>query len=48
LNPVIWKKQVVLFVGAASSRELNRSRLEAAPAGTFSGNLAFPDMRLFE
>jgi len=37
-NPVIWKKQVVLVVGAASSREYSSrtvlpslSRLEAAP-----------------
>jgi hypothetical protein len=30
-NPVIWKEQVVLVVGAASSRDHLISRLEAAP-----------------
>jgi hypothetical protein len=30
---VIWKKQVVLVVGAASSRDHLISRLEAAPTG---------------
>jgi hypothetical protein len=29
--PVIWKEQVVLVVGAASSRDHLISRLEAAP-----------------
>jgi len=31
--PVIWKEQVVLVVGAASSRDHFISRLEAAPTG---------------
>jgi hypothetical protein len=44
--PVIWKEQVVLFVGAASSRDHLISRLEAAPTGGFCGNLDFPDKRL--
>jgi hypothetical protein len=30
---VIWKKQVVLVVGAASSRENVIARLDAAPTG---------------
>jgi hypothetical protein len=34
--PVIWKEQVVLVVGAASSRDHLISRLEAAPTGSFS------------
>jgi len=34
-NPVIWKEQVVLVVGAASSRDHLISRLEAAPTGGF-------------
>jgi hypothetical protein len=34
-NPVIWKEQVVLLVGAASSRDHLISRLEAAPTGEF-------------
>ncbi len=33
--PVIWKEQVVLVVGAASSRDHLISRLEAAPTGGF-------------
>jgi len=33
--PVIWKEQVVLVVGAASSRDHLISRLEAAPTGSF-------------
>jgi hypothetical protein len=32
---VIWKEQVVLVVGAASSRDHLISRLEAAPTGVF-------------
>ena len=44
--PVIWKEQVVLFVGAASSRDHLISRLEAAPTGGFCGNSDFPDKRL--
>jgi protein-S-isoprenylcysteine O-methyltransferase Ste14 len=32
-NAVIWKEQAELVVGAASSRELLISRLEAAPTG---------------
>ena len=36
INPVIWKEQVVLVVGAASSRDHLISRLEAAPTGSFS------------
>jgi hypothetical protein len=43
---VIWKEQVVLVVGAASSRDHLISRLEAAPTGFFFGNLDFPDKRL--
>jgi hypothetical protein len=43
---VIWKEQVVLVVGAASSRDHFISRLEAAPTGVFYGNLDFPDKRL--
>ena len=35
LNVVIWKEQVVLFVGAASSRDHLISRLQAAPTGSF-------------
>jgi hypothetical protein len=35
LNPVIWKEQVLLVVGAASSRDHIISRLEAAPTGVF-------------
>jgi hypothetical protein len=46
INPVIWKEQVVLFVGAASSRDHLISRLEAAPTGGFCGNSDFPDKRL--
>jgi hypothetical protein len=34
-NPVIWKEQVVLVVGAASSRDHLTSRLEAAPTEVF-------------
>ena len=34
-NPVICKEQVVLVVGAASSRDHLISRLEAAPTGIF-------------
>jgi hypothetical protein len=34
-DPVIWKEQVVLVVGAASSRDHLISRLEAAPTGFF-------------
>jgi len=34
-NPVIWKEQVALLVGAASSRDHLISRLEAAPTGEF-------------
>jgi len=34
-DPVIWKEQVVLVVGAASSRDHLISRLEAAPTGVF-------------
>jgi hypothetical protein len=34
-NPVIWKEQVVLVVGAASSRDHLISRLEAAPTWVF-------------
>jgi len=45
--PVIWKEQVVLVVGAASSRDHLISRLEAAPTKVFYGNLDFPDKRLF-
>jgi hypothetical protein len=33
--PVIWKEQVALVVGAASSRDHFISLLEAAPTGTF-------------
>ena len=44
--PVIWKEQVALVVGAASSRDHFISRLEAAPTGVFYGNLYFPDKRL--
>jgi hypothetical protein len=33
--PVKWKEQVVLVVGAASSRDHLISRLEAAPTGGF-------------
>jgi len=53
LNPVIWKEQVVLLVGAASSRDHFISRLEAAPTGgrglfmvirTFQIN-AFPNLQ---
>ena len=32
---VIWKEQVVLVVGAASSRDHLILRLEAAPTGVF-------------
>jgi hypothetical protein len=32
---VIWKEQVELVVGAASSRDHLISRLEAAPTGSF-------------
>jgi hypothetical protein len=35
VNLVIWKEQVVLVVGAASSRDHLISRLEAAPTGCF-------------
>jgi len=45
-NPVIWKKQVVLVVGAAFSRDHLISRLKAAPTTVFYGNLDFPDKRL--
>jgi hypothetical protein len=34
---VIWKEQVALVVGAASSRDHFVSRLEAAPAGWREG-----------
>jgi hypothetical protein len=34
-NPVIWKEQVLMVVGAASSRDHIISRLEAAPTGGF-------------
>ena len=44
-NPVIWKEQVALLVGAASSRDHLISRLEAAPTEFFYGNLDFPDKR---
>jgi len=44
--PVIWKEQVVLVVGAASSRDHLISRLEAAPTVVFFGNLDFPNKRL--
>ena len=44
-NPVIWKEQVVLVVGAAFSRDHLISRLEAAPTEGFYGNLGFSDMR---
>jgi hypothetical protein len=44
-NAVIWKEQVALVVGAASSRDHLISRLEAAPTGFFYGNLDFPDKR---
>jgi len=43
---VIWQEQVVLVVGAASSRDHFISRLEAAPTGFFYGNLDFLDKRL--
>ena len=33
--PFIWKKQVVLVVGVAYSRDHLISRLEAAPTGGF-------------
>ena len=33
--PVIWKEQVVLVVGAASSRDHLIPQLEAAPTGSF-------------
>jgi hypothetical protein len=46
INPVIWKEQVVLVVGAASNRDHLISRLEAAPTGVFYGKLDFPDKRL--
>ena len=45
-NAVIWKEQVALVVGAASSRDHLISRLEAAPTGFFYGNLDFRDKRL--
>jgi hypothetical protein len=35
INPVIWKEQVLMVVGAASSRDHIISRLEAAPTGGF-------------
>ncbi len=35
IKTVIWKEQVVLVVGAASSRDHLISRLEAAPTGGF-------------
>jgi len=35
INPVIWKEQVVLVVGSASSRDHLISRLEADPTGVF-------------
>jgi len=47
INPAILKEQVVLVVGAASSRDHLISRLEAAPTGFFYGNLDFPDKRLY-
>ena len=34
-NAVIWQEQVVVVVGAASSRDHLISRLEAAPTGFF-------------
>ena len=34
-NPVIWKEQVALVVGAAFSRDHFISRLKAAPTGVF-------------
>jgi hypothetical protein len=46
LFPVIWKDQVVLVVGAASSRDHLISRLKAAPTRVFYGYLDFPDKRL--
>jgi hypothetical protein len=33
--PVIWKEQVLMIVGAASSRDHIISRLEAAPTEGF-------------
>jgi len=45
-NPVIWKEQVVLVMGAASRCDHLISRLKAAPTGVFYGNLDFPDKRL--
>jgi hypothetical protein len=44
--PLIWKEQVILVVGAASSRDHFISRLEAAPTGVFNGNLDFSDKHL--
>jgi len=35
LNPIIWKEQVLLVVGAAFSRDRLISRLKAAPTGVF-------------
>jgi hypothetical protein len=36
------------FVGAASSRELKRSRLEAAPTGVYFSYLGLADKRISE
>ena len=47
LYPVIRKAQILLVVGAASSRDHLISRLEAAPTGCFYCNLNFPDKRIF-
>jgi hypothetical protein len=44
--PIILRQQVVLVVGAASSRDHLISRLEAAPTGSFYGNLNFADKGL--
>ena len=46
--PDYLKRTSVLdFVGAASSRELKRSWLEAAPTRVFFINLDLPDKRIF-
>jgi hypothetical protein len=45
-NQVVWKEQAVLVVGAASSRDLFNSRLEAAPTDVFFSYLDLPDKRI--
>jgi len=44
--PVIWKEQVVLVVGAASSRDHLIRGWKPLPQGIFYGNLDFPAKRL--